>query len=310
MISDRRRRLAAELSTLGDLIAGLPPNDRITRIGLESRQRQLSSELKALAETPAEKRASVALTFGGPPVKANQGIVAKFGTEAVRHYQDVVSAYAASRRVGELKSRGKVPGSAESRLHITGTVRGSFGFQLAELDSSEVLLDRTSLAEVVDAASELLIAAADADEMFNSAIENVDERVISALGAYFQHLRSAGASFRIATGAIDHVFDRQAIERAAERTNFTIDEQELTLVGTFRGALVDHRRFDFRTNSGDLISGRVASSCTESELLAWNRRTGQNSRATLHLVTLTRPGRDPLKRYTLLALRDEGGAAS
>ena len=77
-----RDQLAAELATLESLLGSLPKNDYLGRLGLEGRRDDVREQLGQLA-TEHEKRARVALYFGGDPVVGSAGIEVSFGTSVV-----------------------------------------------------------------------------------------------------------------------------------------------------------------------------------------------------------------------------------
>ena len=77
----------------------------------------------------------------------------------------------------------------EARLHITGVVHGSFGFELAELQGP-TSFDGAPLRDAVDLATRAIIAAGEIEDALADAAEGLDARAFVALGEFFTVLVS------------------------------------------------------------------------------------------------------------------------
>ena len=99
MVKLDRDQVAAELAALNSLIESLPPNDYLGRLGLEARRDEIRQEFEQLASRE-DRRAKVALYFGGEPVIGSVGVQAGFGTKAVGSFQDLLSRVLGHQREG------------------------------------------------------------------------------------------------------------------------------------------------------------------------------------------------------------------
>lgn len=267
-----RDRLHAELATVGRMLNQFSDEDVVMRIGLEDRQLELREAIAQLAADPPGRTASTALYFGGKPVIGARGVESEFGSRAVAMFQDLVAKQFAH-ETGGLGQRGIVPNKGAARLHITNVVRGSFGFMLEELDDQGPLLD-TALKDSVDHVSDLFAAfGEDDEERFESAVAEVDERVLATTKEFFALMRQSGATFRMVTGDRDRSMSAGEIERAERRaTTTTVADQDEAIEGIFSVALPEGHQMEFRT-LGDrgTIRGRVARSYSPAAIVELNR---------------------------------------
>jgi hypothetical protein len=261
----KRDHASADLSAIEGMIGGLTDEDVLTRMSLEGRRDELREQLAAIP-TEEEQLASAAVFFGGRPVVGSMGIESEFGGKAVSMLQDLVSKQFAHDG-GGIGQRGVVPDKSGARLHVTDVLRGSFGFLLEELQPQGQLLD-TSLKASLDRVTELLSAFAEpSEEGFETAVEAVDERVLTAAQEFFSLLRREGATLRMVAGDIEHSFDETSVERAAERAKVTtVVDKEESIEGQLAGILPDAHRFEFRTvGPRGIIEGRVDHTLSASD---------------------------------------------
>ena len=90
MLKTEREQLAAQLAAVNAMLRSLPSNDHLARIGFEARRNELQQQIQALGEVD-ERRAKVALFFGGDPVVGSIGIETTFGTNVMWTFQDMMS---------------------------------------------------------------------------------------------------------------------------------------------------------------------------------------------------------------------------
>jgi len=299
-----RDRLTSDLADTEELLSTLSPDDVLGRMSLSARRNQLTEQLAA-APRSDEPSARTALFFGGSPVIGGQGIDADFAGKALSQYDDLLTKVWASAKHGPLPRSGPVPAKQEARLHITGTVVGSFGFELTELEESN-RGDLFPLREAVEQTTQAIIAAAESDDALADVAERLDSRAFAALRDFFGHLKKSHATLRVVSERDDKALSFDAVFAAAERTEASqIQETNETVRGTFAAVLPDSRRFEFRTQEGKLLQGRVADEVSASELREMNRKfVDKACIAELHVVSLSRSGKSRA-RYKLLSLRDE-----
>jgi hypothetical protein len=255
--------LRADLAAIEALLAArTEEQDPVGWFQYSIRKAEIEGAIRHLDAT-AEKQAKVGLFFGGRPVLGAKGIRADFAGQAIDRFQDLVSKRYASLEVGPLATRGPVPWRESAQLLITDVVRGSFGFLLEENTSSSTLID-SSLKEVVAEIAELVVKVASFDdEVFDSAAEALDNRVLGALKGFFQLLDDAGATLRIVEGEKELLLDRASVEIGRQRTESMeiVERPSETLVGHLY-LLPISRRFELhRQDDGTVIKGSVAVDC-------------------------------------------------
>lgn len=207
------------------------------------------------------------------------GIESDFAGQAVGYLQDLVTKQHALETDGALGLRGVVANKGAARLHVTDALRGSFGFMLEELHPEETFVP-TSLKEALDHVTALLRAFAERDKArFDSAVENVDQRVLATAGEFFSYLNREGATLRLVSGDADRSFDEDAIKRAMERASTTtVSDKDEDIRGQLAGVLPDRHLFEFRCEGPrGVISGKVDKSLTASSVAdlqrEWVNRT-------------------------------------
>ena len=252
-----RDRTAAELKSIESLLAGLTEEDVMARISLEDRRDDLQNNLAEMAVEFEDGLASAALFFGGRPVAGQRGVESEFAGTAVAKFQDLVAKLLVQ-EIGELGQRGPVPNKAMSTMHITGLVRGSFGFLVQELQPQGQLV-HSALSKAVDDASRLMSAFSSDDEaLFQSAAGDVDSRVLSTAGEFFSLLGENHATLRLVAGDHDDAFNAGAVQLAMQRAQTTVvDEGFGEIEGQLKGALPEGHMFEFADALGKVIRGRV-----------------------------------------------------
>lgn len=301
----QRDFVKADLDALETLVSQLEPDDVMARFTLESRLDELRQSAAEIETGALDTSASAALFFGGAPVVGNRGIESIFGSNAVGKFQDLVSKVLAHKTSG-LGQRGVVPNKGSSTLHITGIVRGSFGFLLEEVRPQEQLID-TELKAAVDDTTALLDAFGEpSEERFEEAVAETDERVLGTARDFFELLKQADATMRIVNGDQDRSFNRVAVSRASERAKSTqIKETEEHLPGKLSGTLPNFFQFDFEAESGETLRGRISRKFTTEDLMKLNRdMVGKHAIATFAVTRVTRNGSLAKTSYVLQHLEN------
>jgi hypothetical protein len=298
-----REHVQAEIAGLDAILEALPANDILGRRSLQSRRIRLQEQLAQLAER-AERRAQIALYFGGDPVIGSIGVQAEFGAATLNNFQDLITKVWAAGDSG-LAAMGPIPDKAASHLHITNLVHGSFGFLLEELDEQGEPMFETPLRLAADLAVTYITSFAGENEnTFNAVIEDIDRRVFKALRDFFAVVYKGKATVRIVEGDIDERLDRVALERAWIRVEAAeVDEDRIEMQGRLLGVIPIGRRFEFE--SGDrIIKGKVGEQMSQSylERMANEQFAGKRWNAKFHRRVVTQKGREPSERFTLLDL--------
>lgn len=299
---NNRARLEAELAQVRSLLETIPAKRFFERMGLESRAADLQEELRLFDAVPLHERTKVSIFFGGRPVVGSIGIDARFAAHAIQNYQEIVSRVFAKQLVGELGATGPIPLEDQSHLHITDLPRGSFGFQLEDLrpEASLALFpEAPPLTEAVERANAIIAAVSESDEAFADAIDEVGDRVHSAIRGFFNVIANAGATFRLESAKMKLTFDTARVSTAVARASAEFTEEvDIPMPGTFLGVLAGSGKFEHRTDSGSLLAGRIATNRQPGDFANWFNKSCV---AHLRVVTLRKSGRE-WKRYTLLRI--------
>lgn len=301
-----RDQLAADLAALDSLLATAPASDVLGRIGLEARREEVRRRFDELAEV-AERRARVALYFGGEPVIGSMGIEAGFGSNALGTFQDLLSKVWGTAEGGQVAAMGPIKDKEASQLHITHLVHGSFGFLLEELDEEGEPLFETPLNKAAARAVEYIASLAGEDEArYAALIEIINPRVFQSLKGFLGHVYRAKATLRLVEGERDERLNRDAVERAWHRVDESdVDEDRVEVEGRLLGVIPVRGRFEFEPDGAQkIITGKVGEQFTQSYLERINTEqfAGRRWKAVFTRRVVTRVGRPPAEAYTLVEL--------
>jgi hypothetical protein len=252
---------------------------------LQARRHEVEDALKALPAVVKEPR--VVLFFSGRPVAGAQGIDASFATGVINQFLEMVKTEYSVLRHGTVGSRGPRRGEAEAKLLLSGLPRGSFGLELSRPPTDELLPDE-SLSNTLIHLTELIQSAAQSDDVFAGAFSKTTPRLLHRLRDFLNVVAEGDASLRVVTGDVECSLDKGSVSKAAERVNSTeTTERSVSIVGTFRGALLDSWRFDFRSSDGRVIEGRIAEDLQESDVVGMLGLTNKECRATLKEISVS-----------------------
>lgn len=256
--------LRAELASLDALIqAAHEVGDPIGEYQLGKRRSQIERELRS-ASQQQERRASVALFFGGNPVLGSRGISAEFAGHMLENFQDLVARTFAAEELGILGERGPIPLKHATDLMVTNVTKGSFGFVLDEISPQEEI-DDTALKRVVEQVVTTLEKVVSPNELdFEAVLEELDSRLLVSLKDFFSVMDTAEATLRLVDDVADIAFDKPSIHRGRLRTEATqIDESDITIEGVLEGFLPEHRKFELRLDTEEMLYGSVSKEAAE-----------------------------------------------
>jgi hypothetical protein len=304
-----QQRLAAEIATLDAMLSQLDPQDYLSRVGLESRRDELRELLAGLREH-SETQARVALFFGGDPVIGSEGVKARFASDAVGSFQDILSNVWGSKQEKPVAVAGPIRNQELSNLHITALLHGSVGFLLEELDASGQTLFDSPLKDAADQAAKIVSGFADEDDRtFTAVIEELTPRVFKSVQKFLRYVHNDKATIRLVEGDTDLRIDHEGVERAWQRAEASkVDEERVYLNGRLIGVIPIHRRFEFQPDGATMIFGVVGEDFSQSFLNRMNTEQfiGKRWRGFFHKKLVEKVGRAPSDHYTLLRLEDEG----
>jgi hypothetical protein len=298
-----RQQLEAELGTLQELLEELPASCVLERRGFEARADGLRARLRELAESP-RRAAEGALFFSGAPVVGAHAISIEFAGAALESFADVLDAQAKSATPSR---RTNLTPSKRSGVFVTGTLPGSFGFRIEEIDPP--LVGETDAASNLHEVIELLRRVSEARTAGTEGVLVFPSKALhEAVRRFFKTLKDGGAVVRIQGDGEELRLDRPQIGSATEVLDATqTDEEVVTLEGTFGGRLLFTGKFDFwATGAAKAISGRVDKDLKVDPTEDWS---GRPCRAEIRVVRTTR-GERAETQYTLLGLEPMPGARS
>lgn len=259
MSSLESKPLLAERKALERLLAEIPVEEVLERSGLEARLDEITNRL---ADIPVVRRepARARLTFRGRPVVGQHGVLAEFGAKVTVAFTDAVAKTAAALS-GPLAPMGPIPNRDESRLLITGTAIGSFGFEFEEIMSeAQPLEDETVAAQALEMTQKLLQSTLGTDDELADSATATDPRAVAAVRTFVEILASSEAT--CALEFKDKVFrfsDLSEVYRSVERLGKeNLREEPTELVGEFQGVLPKGRTFEFKlAGNGEVVRGKV-----------------------------------------------------
>jgi hypothetical protein len=296
--------LSSEISTLESLIADAKALGNIVgQIQYQHRLNSLVEEIAKLRQhTLSDNEASVALFFGGDPVVGSRGISAEFAGIALENFQNLISKVFVIDEVGEMAARGKIPMKVNSELMVTGLARGSFGFILEER-GGQSQVEKSPLAITVDKVAHMLKDTVDRDEsIFESLLEDLDNRTLIALREFFVNLDTNKATVRIQENDLDFVLDKSSINRGRLRTEATkIEEDERIIEGVLIGLLPEHKKFEFFDPTGNLLYGSVTRDAVNQFIKNETIKINQKCRVSISVRTVVPVNGDARDIYRLLA---------
>lgn len=288
----------AEISFL-DRMAGKPGLSRLSQLSLSSRKAVVEEKSRRFrADLPPPAKAVV--TYRGAPVVGTYGIAAEFASVVTTKFTDAIAAVAASIN-GVLNDFGPIPNRAQNQILITGTALGSFGFEFEELtaEQGQLPLDgSTTVSQAFELLAELLEASTKSDEELSEPASRLGTRAIAMVSEYLEKMASYEAYCSVLTK--DHKFSFSSVDQVRlSKSRLSIEnivETTVEFSGEFLGAFPRDRRFEFQTEAGEILHGRIASEVTEPAQI--NRRLNERFNVTLSARTVGK-GRP---RYTLTAL--------
>lgn len=232
-----------------------------------SLKKRLDSLRKELDELPLNvKEAKVTLLFSGKPVYGSEGIDADFLGKVLLPFQKMVQSDLAQRGHGVVGSKGPIRSSESAKLFLTALPRGSFGVELSKIDSApgvseDLVVD--SLSHV----SKLLESSAKSDEDFAAALDEISPRTINGLRQFLKIVSDEDAGVTIESGGLRSSLEIEAVKDAYKRVSeATTSRNEIEIIGTLKGILLESWRFDFLSNDGSKFTGPISAELGEDQV--------------------------------------------
>ncbi len=273
------RFLLSERATLKDLIDQAPPGSIITRMGLESRLREVQEEIESYEVHPIGEHspgfANARLTFGGKPVIGQDGIMADFSARALASFEIAVASIGASLN-GSLADKGPIPGRDTYSLLITGIAHGSFGFEFKGTSQhTGSLIEYSEVEPAVNMVKNILEASLGAtdDNDLTDELDDIHQRALKHLSEFLDIVAKNEAVCTLRFGDDEVRFnDTEQVKRSAERLGRIEKVENIELVGKFTGFFPHNRRAEFLVEATrEIIIGPVRISVAEFAEVNINR---------------------------------------
>jgi hypothetical protein len=307
-LRERREFIQAQILETDRLIQ-LTGDHPLMAPALAQRKAEFENELKELPP-PSKQPPRTVLFFAGGPVLGTRGIDAQFASSIINHFVQMVKSQYAAVKHGGVGTRGIRRGEAEAGLMLTGTPRGSFGLELSQ-PACEDWVASGQVADVLVQLTKLIESAGKDDESFAFALDDVSPRVLQRLKEFFKVASDGKARMRIVSGDLECQLDETNIAQAFERVREAkTEDNTVEWPGIFRGATLDTWRFDFRTDDGNNITGRMGENVTDEQALNMIRFADLPCVATLHQTLVTTRSGILRTRYELNALRTSDATAT
>ncbi|WP_251962256.1 hypothetical protein [Pseudomonas sp. Marseille-Q5299] len=272
---------------------------KLSKLSLEARSKNISTRIEKYWKGEA-KLAKAALTFKGAPVWGTHGVHADFGSSATAKFSEAIAAVAAS-LIGPLGERGKIPNRAQNQILITDVAIGSFGFEFEEASPADgqLPLDGTTpVAQAFELFAELLEASTQGDDELSEPISKLGSRAIASVAEFLDKLAASDAYCSFSTRY--HKFSFQNVEQvliSKSRLNPENIHEELSVIsGRFLGTFPSDRKFEFISDDGVVIHGRIDRSIEQPAVI--NHHLNESTKVTFSTKRVGK-GRP---RYTLAEL--------
>lgn len=296
----QKEAFEAEIAGLTRLLQTTPEDPMATSL-MRSRLENVQRSLKELADHPP-LTPEAELFFSDGPAFGTQGLEAKFTSDVLDSFQNMVTNHYSAKHYGALRRAGRRRGEAETKLFLTALPRGSFGLQLKQPTIAD-FVTASQVSSAMEEINSLLDASGESDEAFESLLTNFNPRVLKPLSRFLEALATAGGHCRIVTGLKQVVLTPTRIKLGFDRVSAAkTEEQNETFVGTFGGVLIHSWRFDFEPEHGEIISGTLAEEVTDEAAAAWGELTGKKAEAEMKVTVVnTRSGnKKPIYELTSL----------
>ena len=264
MISRRTREYLTvqllETQRILDIVGTHP----LMSFSLRKKEKQLLDELERIPVDQKDNK--VVLLFNGSPVVGSLGIDASFVGKVTVPFQNMVTSEFAFRSDGKVGKRGQLNKQNESKLFLTALPRGSFGIELSRL-ADDISDQSDQLSDSLSKITRLVDSSAKSDEDFAAELEGTTPRTIQSLKEFLKVVSDDSAGVTIESGGIRCELNVASVKSGYERASGTsaIETSE-TIEGILKGVLLESWKFDFVSNSGKTITGKIGDNLTEEEV--------------------------------------------
>lgn len=250
----------------------------------------------------------VALFLKGGGVQGSEGIRPSLAGEALIQYEKMFTEQAlhdereAARTAGRHRRR---RGAAAPSLFFTGTPRGSFGLEFVPQKADDPTMLEVH-AQALKNVANALVKVGSSESSVDELVSGIPPRVLQPMKKFLKVLAQNGAEVRLAfSGAKSQSLSLESVQRAVDRLERELTEEETTVHGLFRGLTRETVVFDLVSDELGLITGTVADDLTEDDLERIDVLTNQRCTARLQATTVRRVSGSTSVSYLLLDAKGE-----
>lgn len=265
---------ASEINVLISLLAEIPQDNVIERMGLETRLKMMQTRIADVSVQALVYKAK--LTFRGRPVFGSHGIAADFAAKATGYFTDAVAIVAVGLSEG-LRSIGPIPDRDKHQLLITGTAIGSFGFEfeLPNADKHGAQNDLFPQASKTEDALEKMqalfrLAAEGSDDQVAEIVEEIHPRAVGKVAEFLEYVVQQGAlcGLEFKNQHFRYHDTAQLKSSVARLQDDNIKETSESFIGEFQGVLPASRSFEFNlSDQKGILKGKLAKEFEDPDLL-------------------------------------------
>lgn len=224
-------------------------------IGLKEKLEKLKNEYDNISDLIKEPK--IKLLFSGKAIIGSKGIKAKFVTDAIKPFQELVKTQTALVRYGKIGKRGKSKNSNHTDLYLTSLPTGSFGIELSQLEKSDIFSEE-EVSEAIVQVMDLIESSVKSDETFEEILSKTPVRNLNNLKIFFKVIDKEESILKMESGSKEINISEESIHKAYERVNAaTKEDEEIFENGVLRGVMLETGKFEFVNDNGYKYSGLI-----------------------------------------------------
>lgn len=190
-------------------------------------------------------------------------------------------------------------------MYLTALPVGSFGVELSQLESSD-LFDEQEVGKAIKQTIQLISSAAEGDEQFELATANSPKGTLSNLKKFLEAVYKENSVIKMESGDFGIQISEEDVRVAFERVDAAeSEENEIFVLGTLRGILLDSGKFEMVDIDGKPISGSIGKELGEEEVISYKDFLNQLCRFQLRIYkTIYKTGNEKTL-YELIGIEAE-----
>ena len=256
---------------------------------------------KALPEQVPFPR--TAMFLRGDGVQGTEGIRPGLAGEILIQYERmfVEQALRSERALAQDSGRSRRPkGATVPGLLFTGTPRGSFGLVFVPLSPADSTLRDVYIQSLNSVTDSLIRVASGASSFVDATSDGIQSPVLRPMRQLLKALAKYGTGFRMAfDDRPPQSVSADQITKAVEQLERDVSEEQIEVLGEFRGVTLLTGHFDFMTDDSKSISGIVTEQLALEGLDRIHALTNRACKANLWKTTF-RPLNGPQRVLYLL----------